>query len=136
MAALVAEELNLPHVVEIQSVKYKEDQAGKVEVVKKMHDTSFRIACATPAVLSVNFGCNEPRLATLRSKRAAKSKPLVTYTNAELGFAAEEIGIKGSPTVTVDSFQPETKRSAKMLTGTPAELAKQLYDLIEEEKGK
>ena len=78
----------------------------------------------------------EPRLATLRSKRAAKSKPLVTYTNAELGFAAEEIGIKGSPTVTVDSFQPETKRSAKMLTGTPAELAKQLYDLIEEEKGK
>lgn len=132
----VAEELNLPHVVEIQSVKYKEDQAGKVEVVKKMHDTSFRISCATPAVLSVNFGCNEPRLATLRSKRAAKSKPLVTCTNAELGFAAEEVGIKGSPTVTVDSFQPETKRSAKMLTGTPAELAKQLYDLIEEEKGK
>ena len=127
VAAMVAEELNLPHVVEIQSVKYKEDQAGKVEVVKKMHDTSFRIACVTPAVLSVNFGCNEPRLATLRSKRAAKSKPLVTYTNAELGFAAEEIGIKGSPTVTVDSFQPETKRSAKMLTGTPAELAKQLY---------
>ena len=126
VAAMVAEELNLPHVVEIQSVKYKEDQAGKVEVVKKMHDTSFRIACATPAVLSVNFGCNEPRLATLRSKRAAKSKPLVTYTNAELGFAAEEVGIKGSPTVTVDSFQPETKRSAKMLTGTPAELAKQL----------
>ena len=136
VAAMVAEELNLPHVVEIQSVKYKEDQAGKVEVVKKMHDTSFRIACATSAVLSVNFGCNEPRLATLRSKRAAKSKPLVTYTNAELGFAAEEVGIKGSPTVTVDSFQPETKRSAKMLTGTPAELAKQLYDLIEEEKGK
>lgn len=48
VAAMVAEELNLPHVVEIQSVKYKEDQAGKVEVVKKMHDTSFRIACATP----------------------------------------------------------------------------------------
>ena len=52
VAAMVAEELNLPHVVEIQSVKYKEDQAGKVEVVKKMHDTSFRIACVTPAVLS------------------------------------------------------------------------------------
>ena len=80
VAAMVAEELNLPHVVEIQSVKYKEDQAGKVEVVKKMHDTSFRIACATPAVLSVNFGCNEPRLATLRSKRAAKSKPKREYT--------------------------------------------------------
>ena len=31
VAAMVAEELNLPHVVEIQSVKYKEDQAGKVE---------------------------------------------------------------------------------------------------------
>lgn len=136
VAAMVAEELKVPHVVEIQSVKYDAQNAGKIEVVKKMHDKSFRISCALPAVLSVNFGCNEPRLATLRSKRAAKSKPLVTYTNAELGFAPDEVGIKGSPTVTVDSFQPETKRSAKMLSGTPAELAKQLYDLIEEEKGK
>ena len=64
------------------------------------------------------------------------TKVNISKLYAELGFAAEEIGIKGSPTVTVDSFQPETKRSAKMLTGTPAELAKQLYDLIEEEKGK
>lgn len=135
VAAMVAEELNLPHVVEIQSVKYKEDQAGKVEVVKKMHDTSFRIACATPAVLSVTLR-NEPDLQHLEVNVRQNQNHLLPISNAELGFAAEEVGIKGSPTVTVDSFQPETKRSAKMLTGTPAELAKQLYDLIEEEKGK
>lgn len=136
VGAMVAEELGLPHVVEVQSVKYDESYPERIEVVKKIHNTDFRLACKLPVVVSVNFGCNEPRLATLRSKRAAKSKPLTTYTNAELGFAADEIGIKGSPTVTVDSFQPETKRSAKMLTGSPAELAKQLHDLIEEEKGK
>lgn len=136
VGAMVAEELGLPHVVEVQAVKYDESHADRIEVVKKIHNTDFCVACKLPAVVSVNFGCNEPRLATLRSKRAAKSKPLTTYTNADLGFAVDEIGIKGSPTVTVDSFQPETKRSAKMLTGTPGELAKQLYDLIEEEKGK
>lgn len=136
VGAMMAEQLGLPHVVEIQSIKYDEAKSDKIEVIKKVHDKKFRIRCALPAVLSVNFGCNEPRLATLRSKRAAKTKPLVTYTNAELGLPAEEVGIVGSPTATVDSWQPEAGRKAKMLEGTAAELAQKLHDLIEEEKGK
>lgn len=136
VGAMVAEELKVPHVVEIQAIKYDASQSDRIEVVKKVHDKKLRIRCALPAVLSVNFGCNEPRLATLRTKRAAKSKPLTTYTNAELGLPVDKIGIAGSPTVAIDSFQPETSCKATMLEGTPAELAKKLYDLIEEEKGK
>ena len=90
----------------------------------------------SPAMISFNFGCNEPRLATLRSKRAAKTKPLATYTNADLGLPLEEVGIAGSPTTVVDSFSPKAGRKATMLEGTPAELAKKLKELIEEEKGK
>lgn len=136
VGAMIAEQLDIPHVVEIQSIKYDETVSDKIEVVKKAHDKQFRIRCALPAVLSVNFGCNEPRLATLRSKRAAKTKPLVTYTNADLGLAEDAVGIAGSPTVTVDSWQPEAGRKAVMLEGTAAELAQKLHDLIEEEKGK
>ena len=81
-------------------------------------------------------GATEPRLATLRSKRAAKTKPLAIYTNADLGLPLEEVGIAGSPTTVVDSFSPKAGRKAAMLEGTAAELAKKLKDLIEEEKGK
>ena len=136
VGAMVAECLDIPHVAEIQDMSYDETVADKIEVIKKVHDKKLRIRCALPAVLSVNFGSNEPRLATLRSKRAAKTKPLMTYTNADLGFSPDEVGIAGSPTIVVDSFEPDVSRKAVMLHGTPEELAKKLYDLIEEEKGK
>lgn len=136
VGAMVAEALQIPHVAEIQGMKYDESESGKIEAVKKVYDEKVRVRCALPAVLSVNFGSNEPRLATLRTKRAAKSKPLVTYTNADLGFEASEVGIAGSPTAVIDSFQPESARKAKMLTGTGKELAAKLKELLEEEKGK
>ncbi|MCB7305974.1 electron transfer flavoprotein subunit beta/FixA family protein [Bariatricus massiliensis] len=136
VGAMVAERLGLPHVSEIQSIKYDENLAGKIEVVKKMHEDKIRVGCTLPAVVSVNFGSNTPRLATLRTKRAAKSKPLVTYTNAELALPADQVGIAGSPTEVIDSFEPENGRKAQMLTGSGAELAQMLKNLIDEEKGK
>ena len=119
-----------------QGMKYDEAEADKIVAVKKFHDKRLSIKCALPAMISFNFGCNEPRLATLRTKRAAKNKPLETYTNADLGLPLDEVGIAGSPTAVVDSFSPKAGRKATMLNGTPAELAKKLKELIEEEKGK
>ena len=133
---MVAECLGIPHVVEAMGVKYDASEADKIVAVKKFHDKKLSIRCKLPAVISFNFGCNEPRLATLRTKRAAKSKPLVTYTNGELGLLPDTVGIAGSPTTVVDSFSPKMGRKAQMLEGTPAELAKKLKELIEEEKGK
>ena len=51
-------------------------------------------------------------------------------------MAAGETGLEGSPTVVIDSFEPESTRKAQMLTGTPDELARKLKELIEIEKGK
>ncbi len=136
VGAMVAEYMGLPHVSEIQGLQYDPAAAGEIQVVKKIGPTKqARIRCALPAVLTVNFGSNEPRLATLRSTRAAKSKPMVTYTNADLQFDPEEIGLAGSPTQTIDSYEPERGRSAQMLTGTPEELAAKLKELIDEERG-
>ena len=100
-----------------------------------MYGERFLVRSTLPSVLSVNFGCNVPRLATLRSTRAAKSKPLATYTNADLGLPEDQVGIQGSPTAVIDSFEPEGGKMAEMLEGTPEELAQKLKDLIDEEKG-
>ena len=136
VGAMVAECMNMPHVAEIQSVDLDQENNNCIEVIKKVHDDKVRARVVLPAVVSLNFGCNEPRLATLRTKRAAKTKPLAVYTNAELEFDSAKTGLIGSPTVAIDSFEPECAKKATFLQGSIEELAKQLNDLIEEEKGK
>ena len=128
--------MGIPHVAEVQGLLYDEDGKDCITAVKKYQGMEWKIKASLPALVSICFGSNEPRLATLRSKRAAKNKPLEVYTNAELQLAAEEIGLPGSPTEVTDSFQPESTRKARMLTGTPEELAARLKELIEIEKGK
>ena len=121
---------------EIQGLSYDEGDKDCITAVKKYQGMEWKIKAALPALMSVCFGSNEPRLATLRSKRAAKNKSLEVYTNAELKMAADEIGLPGSPTMVTDSFQPESTRRAWMLAGTPEELAARLRELIDIEKGK
>lgn len=136
VGAMVAEFLDIPHVAEIQSIHYEDAAADQIEVVKKVYGERFRVRCALPAVVSVNFGTNVPRLATLRSTRAAKKKPLTVYTNADLMIPEDQVGIAGSPTEVIDSFEPKDARMAQMLEGTPEELAVKLKNMIDEEKGK
>lgn len=136
VGAMTAEIMGIPHVAEIQSIRYDQQDPGKVEVIKKMHEDKIRVSCQLPAVCSVNFGSNVPRLATLRSKRAAKSKPMMVYSNADLMLPENQVGIGGSPTAVIDSFEPKGGRRAQMLTGTAQELAEKLKSLIDEEKGK
>lgn len=136
VGAMVAEYMDIPHVCEVQGAVYDEADAGNIMAFKKFQGTEVKLKVSLPALMSVCFGCNEPRLSTLRTKRAAKSKPMEVYTNAELGMAAGEIGLEGSPTIVTDSFEPEHSRKAEMLKGTPEEMAAKLKELIEIEKGK
>ena len=136
VGAMVAEYLNLPHVAEVQSIEYNPSEGQMIKAVKKYQGTSVKLQCELPALVTVCFGCNEPRLATLRTKRAAKSKPMEVYTNTELSMVAEDTGLTGSPTVVTDSFAPKHIKKAKMLLGTPQEMAKEIMELIENEKGK
>lgn len=136
VGAMVAEYMNLPHISEVQHIDYSEANGKQIEAVKKYQGQQFRISAVLPALVTVCFGANNPRLATLRTKRAAKTKPLTTYTNAELQMSVEEIGLAGSPTVVTDSFAPEQKRQAKMIMGTPKEAAEQIRALIQKEEGK
>lgn len=131
---MVAEYLDIPHISEISAIQYEGKDA--IQAVKKYQGEEVVIEAQLPALMTVCFGCNEPRLATLRTKRAAKTKPLEVYTNGELQFAETEIGLAGSPTIVTDSFSPERTRKATMLHGTPEEMAAKIRELIEIEKGK
>lgn len=135
VGAMTAEYLGIPHVAEVHDIQYEND-TSKIVALKKFQDKQLKISTELPALMTVCFGSNEPRLATLRTKRAAKSKPMATYTNAELQMEGKDIGLAGSPTIVTDSFAPEHTRKAVMLTGSPKELAEKMMELIKIEKGK
>lgn len=130
VGAMAAEYLDIPQVTEIQGVKYKAEEPEYLYVYKKHHDKLLTLRCGLPALMTVGFGCNTPRLATLRSMRGAKSKPLTVYTNEELKIPLSQTGLEGSPTTVIDSFVPEVERKAVMLKGSGQELAEKLKDLL------
>lgn len=130
VGAMTAEILSIPHAAEIQNLSAGETE-GTLKAVKKYKDELITLECSLPALFTVSFGCNEPRLSTLRSRRAAKAKPVAVYTNQELQFLPEEVGLMGSPTKTVDTFEPSTAKKAVIFHGTGKELAEKLRELLE-----
>ncbi|MEG2935572.1 MAG: electron transfer flavoprotein subunit beta/FixA family protein [Clostridium sp.] len=136
VGSMVAEYLGIPHLAEVQGISYDVEKGEVVEALKKYQGAVVKLQCELPALATVCFGCNEPRLATLRTKRAAKSKPMEVYTNLELNMEGKDAGLAGSPTIVTDSFAPEQTKKAKLLQGTPEEMAKKILELIEIEKGK
>lgn len=130
VGAMVAEYMDIPHVTEIQGVRYEADAPENIYVYKKHQDKRLTLMVQLPVLVTVGFGCNTPRLATLRSMRGAKNKPLTVYSNEQLKLSSSQMGLEGSPTTVVDSFEPEVERKAVMVQGSGQELAQRLKELL------
>lgn len=137
VGAMAAEYLGISHIAEVQSVCVRTDEASGLNfaVKKRYHGGIIEAEVCAPALISVCFGCNEPRLATLRSKKKAKEKEITVYTNTELALGENKTGFGGSPTLVTDSFEAEKHRTAEFLAGTPQEMAEKILGLVEERKG-
>lgn len=131
---MLAAQLDIPHISDAQSVSLDEE-GGRVTAEKKYMGNVARLCTVTPALVTMSFGCNTPRFPTLRSQLAANKKEIVSYGNGELGLPANCVGLAGSPTEVIDSFQPERGKRAEMLSGDAREIAVKLLSLIEKEKG-
>lgn len=82
-----------------------------------------------PAVLSIQLGINEPRYASLRGIKQAKQKPVDELTLDDL-----ELGSVGSASRVRRMYAPE-KGQAELITGSAAEQAKRLAEIIKELRG-
>jgi Fe-S oxidoreductase/electron transfer flavoprotein alpha/beta subunit len=85
------------------------------------------VRIAAPAVITMQTGANTPRYATMRMIKQARQKPLaVVEAGGEAGaYAAARIAAMAAP--------PQTR--ARMLEGTPAEVAAALLQLIRDKMG-
>lgn len=87
-----------------------------------------------PAVLTIQLGINEPRYASLRGIKQAKSKEIEVLTHRDLGLADADVGESGSLSRLRRLVIPQ-KGQAEFIEGTPAEQAVRLTNIIKELQG-
>jgi electron transfer flavoprotein beta subunit len=128
-AVALAGLLDLPRVAVVKEIErdgerltvHRELDGGAVEVLR----------IPLPALLTIQTGINEPRYATLRAIKQARSKPLETLGLSELGIGAGQVeAAAGSRTVSLGV--PERGEGASMLDGSPGEIAVRIAEIVKE----
>ncbi|MBA2513832.1 MAG: electron transfer flavoprotein subunit beta, partial [Solirubrobacterales bacterium] len=127
----VAAYLGLPHVAVVRRLDY--DASGPTATVERELEGGLievlRVRC--PALLTIQTGMNEPRYATLRAIKQARDKPLEEVDLDALGLDADAVaGAAGSQIRSL--APPEKGRGAEMLSGSPAEVAARIADIVKE----
>jgi electron transfer flavoprotein beta subunit len=103
---------------------------GKARV-RRLSATGFDwIEAPMPVVASVTDQVGEPRYASLKGIMAAKRKPMETWSLADLGLSADEVG-GGALTRVTDAKPPEAKPPTERIENLPpAEAAAKIADWL------
>jgi electron transfer flavoprotein beta subunit len=84
-----------------------------------------------PAVLSIQLGINQPRYASLRGIKQAKLKPVDELSLDDLGLSADAV----APASRVRRMYAPERGKAELITGSAAEQAARLAEIIKELRG-
>ena len=103
---------------------------GKARV-RRLSATGFDwIEAPLPVVASVTDQVGEPRYASLKGIMAAKRKPMETWSLADLGLSADEVG-GGALTRVTDAKPPEAKPPTERIENLPpADAAAKIADWL------
>jgi electron transfer flavoprotein beta subunit len=127
---VLAERLGLPHATIIMEVQAAAStgsgQAPVLRVKRELEGGFFQwVAMPLPAVLTIQSGINQLRYATLKGIMAAKKK--------DIRKAAAPAGASVPKQKILALYPPEKGKKTQILTGTPAESAKELVKKLREE---
>jgi electron transfer flavoprotein beta subunit len=123
VGVVLAEKLGMPHATIIMEVQ-KLDGAGGLRVKRELEGGWFQwVSLPSPALLTIQSGINQLRYATLKGIMAAKKKEIKKVVPAVA---------PGGQRITAMYF-PEKGKKTQMLSGTPADAAKQLVTRLREE---
>lgn len=125
---MVAEYLSLPHATVVVGVD-AESGANTIKAYREMEGgTMESVELPLPALLTIQYGANQPRYATLKGIMAAKKKPFVTWKAEDF---AEQPG--EPPYALRDLAVPEKKSRVEILSGTPEEAVTLLVEKLRKE---
>jgi electron transfer flavoprotein beta subunit len=103
---MVAERLGLPQVTFAGSVAVEGDT---VKIERDGETGTDVITASLPALVSVTDQINDPRYPSFKGIMAAKKKPVQTWSLADLGLSAEQVGA-GAATTVVEQVTPRPPR--------------------------
>lgn len=111
--AMLAERLDLPQITLASVVESQGDQFR----IKRDGDTATEIIGATaPLVLSVTDQSGEARYPSFKGIMAAKKKPLDTWSLADLGVDAGEVGLAAAWTAVEDTQARPPRTAGEIVT--------------------
>jgi len=122
----IATHLDIPQATYVR--KIDEITPEKARVQRLLEEGTEVVELPLPALLTVVKEINEPRLPSLRGKMKARKAEIEKMTQAELGIAPDELGLKGSPTRVIKVFAPEKRAGGVKWEGEPDELVKKLAE--------
>jgi electron transfer flavoprotein beta subunit len=126
VGVVLAEKLGMPHATIIMDVRVGGDvEGGGLRVKRELEGGWFQwVSLPLPALLTIQSGINQLRYATLKGIMAAKKKEI---RKAAPSQAAE-------PTLQIVAlYVPEKAKKTELLTGSPADAARQLVAKLRDE---
>jgi electron transfer flavoprotein beta subunit len=125
---MMAEFLGCSHVTVAIAVEAN-PAANVAEVSRELEGGVIeKLEVALPAVLTVQYGANQPRYASLKGIMAAKKKTFVNWSAEDVGLSLSEalFDVK-------DMVLPEKKSHVEILSGTPEEAVTHLVEKLRKE---
>jgi electron transfer flavoprotein beta subunit len=130
----VASYLNWPHAAVVADLQYKPGD-NKAVIRRELEGGMLQeVEINCPAVLTIQFGINKPRYASLRGIKQAATKPIEEVSLADIGLSANDVGAAQSMSRVRRMYIPEKGR-ATMIEGTISEQAAKIIQIINEFKG-
>ena len=128
----IAEKLGLPQVTYVTAIDF---QDGTLTVRRELEDGYMTIKVQTPCVLTCIKELNTPRYMSVSGIMECYAKPYTVWDfNALLESkwvgAAENVGLKGSPTQVYKSFSPPVKGKGTMIEGADKAACEQLVSML------
>jgi electron transfer flavoprotein beta subunit len=117
---LIGERLGFPVAPLARAI---EVSGSNVKVTRVTADGDEVVEGAMPAVVTISNEMGDPRFPTAKSKMAARKMKPEEIAVADLGLSADELTPR---VVLVKQYVPEVQGNCEFLTGSPAEVAKQL----------
>ena len=109
-------------------------QDGWVVCDRALENTFEKVAAKLPALVTVCDSINEPNYPTPKNIMKALKKPRQVWNASDLGADTGKTGIAGSPSSTKKVFEPpKSNASTHFFEGSPAEIAVQFVDMLENE---
>jgi electron transfer flavoprotein beta subunit len=113
--------------------------ASKLEIadgrarIERAADRGYQVAeAALPALASVIQTINVPRYPTMKGIMGAKRKPLDTFSLADLGVEAAQVGVAGSREKATSSSPVDTQRKGELYEGNDGAADRIVAFLVEQ----